>query len=253
MNPSVAPNGASQIYVRDLLTGDLQLVSMASSGAPGTGDSTDPVISTDGRFVAFRSDASNLLSGDTNMAADIFVYDRMKMTMELVSITTGGLQNYVGPAQPAISENGNFVAFAASLVAGGARQIWLRDRSAGTTTLVSNGAAGPGDMDSASPSLSGTAPLVAFASKATNLGGFPDPSNFWDVFLFNNANLTLVQISIDTGGLVNGDGDSTQPTLSPDGTFLAYISTAMNVAMDNPDRADGDFNGLANLIINPLQ
>jgi Tol biopolymer transport system component len=251
-NPSQAPNGASQVYLRDLLTGDLHLVSMTSSGAPGAGDSTDPAITPDGRFVTFRSTAANLVTGDTNMAADIFVYDGQKMTMQLVSVNTAGAQVYTDPGEPAISQNGNFVAFSAVLVVGAPRQIWLRDRAAATTTLVSTGALGAGDADSASPSLSGGAPLVAFASMASNLGGFVDPLGVSDVFLFDNSTGTLTQISIDTGGTMNGDGESTEPTLSPDGNFLGYVSTAQNVAMDDPFREDGDSNGLANLILVPL-
>ncbi len=252
VNPSQAPNGASQIYVLDLFTGFLQVISATDDGEPGAGDSTDPAITPDGRFVAFRSRAANLVDMDTNLTSDVFVYDRTTMTMDRASIDTAGTEAYEDAAEPATSQNGNFVAFSAMHVSGGPRQIWLRDRSAGTTTLVS-GPLAAGDMDSASPSITPDGQLVAFASKATNLGGFPDPEEFWDVFVFNSTTGALAQVSIDTGGTANGDGDSTQPSLSPDGSFLAYISDATNVAVNDDDRDDGDANGLADLILLPLQ
>lgn len=250
VNPSQAPNGASQIYVRDLLTGDIQLISATSSGEPGAGDSTDPAITPDGRFVAFRSDAPNLVTGDVNGAADIFVYDRQNMTMTLVSVGA-----FTNPGEPAISQNGNFIAFTA--LAGLNRQVFLRDVAAGTTALVSANPA-PSDADCTSPAITPGGTMVAFASAATNLDPSiitPDP--FSDVFLANLAAATLRQQSVNVTGfnagtpspLLNADGDSTEPTLSPDGTFIGYVSTALNVAANDPDREDGDANGLANLII----
>lgn len=245
VDPSQAPNGASQIYVRDLLTGDLKLISTPPSGGePGTGDSTDLAMTTDGRFVAFLSDATNLVAGDTPMTPDIFVYDRQKMTMTSV---TGGL--FTNPAEPVISQNGNLIAFTA--LAGGVRQVFLRDVAAATTTLVSAGAGGPGDQDSVSPTMTPDAMFLAFASTSSNLGGFLDPQGYSDVFLVDLSTGALSQVSIDTGGTLNGDGNSTEPSLSPDGSFLAYISDALNVAANDPDREDGDANGLANLIIAP--
>ncbi len=246
VNPSQAPNGASQVYVLDLQTGVLQLISATSAGEPGVGDSTDLAITTDGRFVAFRSEAANLVDGDTNMTSDTFVYDRTRMTMDLASAGP-----FTESAEPVLSQNGNLVAFTA--FAGGAtRQVFLRDRAATTTTLVSTGASGPGDADSVSPSITPDGTLVAFASRSSNLGGFADPAGFSDVFVVNIGTLALTQVSIDVGGTVNGDGDSTEPSLSPDGGFLAYISEALNVADDDPDREDGDANGRANLIVAPL-
>lgn len=244
-NPSQAPNGASQIYVLDLFTGDLQLISATSAGEPGAGDSTDPAITPDGRFVAFRSEAANLVTGDTPMTPDIFVYDRTNMTMTLVSAGA-----FTGSAEPVLSQNGNLVAFTA--LAAGIRQVFLRDLAAGTTTLVSAGALGPGDADSVSPSMTPDGMSVAFASTSSNLGGFPDPQGFSDVFVIDLTTGALTQVSISTDGLSNGDGDSTEPSLSPDGSFMAYISDALNVADNDPDREDGDANGLANLILAPL-
>jgi len=245
VNPSQAPNGASQVYVLDLQTGVLKLISATSAGEPGAGDSTDLAITPDGRFVAFRSEATNLVAGDTNLSSDIFVYDRMHMTMEIASV--GG---FLGSAEPVLSQDGNFVAFTAR--AGVTRQVFLRDRSAGTTALVSTGASGPADADCVSPSMTPDATLVAFASRATNLGGFPDPAGYSDIFVVNVGTGALTQASIDVGGTVNGDGDSSQPSLSPDGDFLAYISEALNVADNDPYREDGDANGRANLILAPL-
>lgn len=158
----------------------------------------------------------------------------------------------VGPftnsAEPVISENGNLVAFTA--LVGLTRQVFLRDLSAGTTALVSANPA-PGDADSESPAMTPDGTMVAFASRSGNLGGFLDPQGYSDVFVATLTAATMTQVSISTDGLANGDGDSREPSLSPDGTFIAYISEARNVAENDPDRADGDANGLANLIIAP--
>jgi len=245
VNPSQAPNGASQVYVLDLQTGVLRLISATSDGEPGAGDSTGLAITPDGRFVAFRSDAANLVDGDTNLSSDIFVYDRMHMTMEIASVGAG-----TASAEPVLSQNGNLVAFTA--LAGATRQVFLRDRAAGTTTLVSSGAGGPGDADSVSPTMTPDGTLVAFASTSSNLGGFADPAGFSDVFVVNLGTGALTQVSLDVGGTANGDGNSTEPSLSPDRGFIAYISDALNVADNDPDREDGDANGRANLIVAPL-
>jgi Tol biopolymer transport system component len=133
-------NALPDIFVRDRQTGTTYLLSRDSAGGEG---SAEPAISGDGRYVTFNSDATNLVSGDTNGAYDIFVRDRQTGTTTLVSRSSAGVVGDEGSAEPAISGDGRYVAFfssATNLVSGdtnGVSDIFVRDRQTGTTTLVS--------------------------------------------------------------------------------------------------------------------
>jgi Tol biopolymer transport system component len=91
--------------------GTTERVSVSSGGAQGDDYSSDPVISADGRFVAFYSFASDLVPGDTNNAADVFVRDRQTGKTRRVSVSSGGAQGNALSFGPAISSDGRFVAF----------------------------------------------------------------------------------------------------------------------------------------------
>src|SRR5437867_10879878 len=105
----------------DRQTGTTERVSVDSAGNQGNGDSTDVALSADGRFVAFTSAAPDLVAGDTNGAADVFVHDRQTGTTERVSVDSGGSQANGDSTDVALSADGRFVAFtsaAPDLVAG---------------------------------------------------------------------------------------------------------------------------------------
>ena len=85
-------NGMSDIFVYDRQTDTIERVSVAANGTQGNGHSTSPSISADGRYVAFYSNASNLVPGDTNGTSDVFVYDRQTDTIERVSLAADGTQ-----------------------------------------------------------------------------------------------------------------------------------------------------------------
>ena len=137
-------------------------MSVATGGGQATGDSYVPAISADGRFVAFHSYATNLVSGDTNGTDDIFVHDRQTGTTERVSVATGGSRGDDDNSYPpAISADGRFVAFqsdATDLVSGdtnGVRDVFVRDRG-----------------------TSGAAPLAPLALNATDVGDSAFTANF---------------------------------------------------------------------------
>ena len=170
------------VYARDTDTGVTQLVSRATgAGAKGNGNSRYPTVSADGRFVAFTSDASNLVTGDTNGQTDVFVRDRQTGKTERVSLGQGGVQgnDYSfsnNPVPSWISADGRFVAFesnATNLVAGDTNKtadVFVRDRKMGTTRRVSVGQGGiQADFDSHDGSISSDGRSVAFWSAATNL------------------------------------------------------------------------------------
>ena len=126
--------------------------SVATGGGEGNGRSFVPAVSADGRFVAFYSDASNLVAGDENASRDVFVNDRQTGETTRMSVDSSGAEANDDSFAPVISADGRFVAFssaASNLVAGdtnGLDDIFVRDRQAGTTTRVSVApAARPGE------------------------------------------------------------------------------------------------------------
>ncbi len=120
---NLVPNGSGgllHVYVHDRQRGTTQLVSVGSSGTRASGDSWQPSISSDGRFVAFKSGASNLVANDTNDWSDVFVRDRQTGTTQRVSVDSSGKQVNLPSSSPFISSDGRFVAFhsrASNLVA----------------------------------------------------------------------------------------------------------------------------------------
>jgi hypothetical protein len=145
-------NGESDAFVRDRVARTTERVSVGSTGLEANDDSYEASISADARFVAFDSDASNLVGGETNGRADAFVRDRAAGTTDRVSVSSAGVQANAGVGDPdfgpsslAIGADGRFVAFesdASNLVAGdrnGLMDVFVRDRVARTTTLVSVG------------------------------------------------------------------------------------------------------------------
>ena len=105
-------NGCSDVFVRDRQTGETTRVSVSSAGAQGNYYSGEPAISPDGRFVAFVSDATNLVPGDTNGVADVFVHDRNTRRTQRVSISSAGFEGNARSGRPTISKDGRYVAFA---------------------------------------------------------------------------------------------------------------------------------------------
>jgi Tol biopolymer transport system component len=142
-HPSIGDvNGRLDVFVKDLRTGALVLVSTDSDGNPGDGDSTEPSISADGRRVAFRSAARNLVAGDTNDATDIFVKDLATGATTRVSTNEAGEQADAPSGRPSISADGRYVTFLSSarnLVAEDAARghgAFLKDLATGRITRV---------------------------------------------------------------------------------------------------------------------
>jgi hypothetical protein len=206
-------------------------------GAEATGgDSFSPALSADGRYVAFASDATNLVPGDTNNATDVFVYDRQARTTTRVSVAAGGGQAGDASFSPSLSADGSVVAFlsrATDLVAGdaaGGENVFVRDLRAARTIRVSSGGA-------ASPALSADGRVVAFASTSATL--VPDDTNGEsDVFAFDRDTAVTERVSVGSGG-AQADRASVAPAVSGDGRFVAFASDATNlVPGDTNQRAD---------------
>jgi len=185
-------NGHYDVFVHDRSTGLTERVSVHSSGAEANAGSYDPSISTDGRIVAFWSDASNLVAGDTNGVWDAFVHDRSTGITERVSVDSSGAEGDGDSGFPAISADGQivaFVSFASNLVAGdttGFNDVFVHDRATSLTERISvdsSGAGGDSDSgESPGASISADGQIVAFQSYASNLVA-GDTNGFGDVFV----------------------------------------------------------------------
>jgi Tol biopolymer transport system component len=227
-------NGYVDIFLHDRQSLTTELVSVSSGGALGNGDSVQPSLSADVRFVAFTSQASNLVPGDGNGTYDVFVRDRTAGTTELVSIATSGTLGNGQSEEPSISADGRYVAFrsiSSNLVAGdsnGSYDIFVRDRLNGTTECISVALGGGfGNADSGWPSISADGRYVAFWSNASNLVS-GDTNQVSDVFVRDRQAGTTERISVSSGG-AQGTNSSTRPSMSADGRYIAFNSTAHNL------------------------
>jgi hypothetical protein len=245
---------SAQVFVRDRLAGTTELVSVSSAGVQGNGYSgyyMNVSISADGRYVAFSSLANNLVSGDTNASWDVFVRDRLEGTPERVSVSTAGVQGNGDSSSNgsgvSISADGRFVAFqsaASNLVAGdwnGSGDVFVRDRLAGTTELVSVSSAGvQGNWSSSEPSISADGHNVAFTSYSTNLVSEPDTNNNLDVFVRDRETRTTQRVSVSSSG-VQGNSASDRTFISADGRYVAFESYANNLVVGDTNAATDVF------------
>jgi Tol biopolymer transport system component len=189
-----------------------------------------------GRYVVFSSKGTNLVAGLPRApVARVYLRDRDAGTTELVSVDSSGTAPALGAGDsPTVSGDGNLVAFQSTSVLtpgdtnGSTMDVYLRDRSAGVTTLVSAGLSGlAGNGASFDPMVSADGRYVVFASRASDLVS-GDTRGFTDIFARNLQTGLLQRLSITaTGG--EADGDSSEPAVSPDGLFVAYTSAAANI------------------------
>ena len=242
---SYTPNLLSRrvnIFVHDLHTKRTHSIPVAPNGVkPDNAHAVyrDTSLSADGRFVAFRSYASNLVSDDTNDTDDIFVYDRQTEEITRVSVASDGRENKYNSFDAKISANGRYVAFtsfAGTLVAGDANShsdVFVHDRETGQTVRVSVSSEGiAGDGDSAKPSISADGRYIAFVSAAGNLVAKDVNDNELDVFvhdLFTGE--TVLASIVPNEGTKRHNPYGTQvmlspidyPTISADGRYVVWI------------------------------
>lgn len=236
-------NAKTDVFVHDTLTATTTRVSVDSSGGEGNGRSDFPSISADGRFVAFESDASDLVAGDTNLETDVFLHDTHTGTTTRVSVSDGGAEATSWSVQPAISADGTHVAFrslAPDLVPGDtsyAPDVFVRDVVNATTSLVSaDTSGGEADSESARPSLSTDGDHIAFFSYASDL--VPgDTNGRADIFVRDTVALTTTRVSVDSSG-TQADHHSFDPSISADGRYVAYSSRASNLVPGDVNHED---------------
>jgi len=247
-------NGVPDAFLRDCQRGETTRVSVASDGAQGAGTSWgDPRVSADGRYVAFGSGASNLVSADTNAFPDVFLRDCSRGETTRVSVASDGTQGNERSVFPSLSADGRYVAFhswASNLVSGDNNETWdvfLHDCLTGETTLVSvasDGTQGNGSSASGSASLSADGRYVAFDSSATNL--VSGDSNGWpDIFLHDCSTGETTLVSVASDG-TPGNDDTGGFSLSADGRYVAFESWATNLV-------PGDTNGTSDVFVRWLE
>jgi len=246
-------NKTDDIFVRDRQTGHTERVSVNTAGTQGNGTSFAPVISPDGRLVAFTSSSTNLASGDTNGTADIFVHDRQTGKTERVSVGSGGTQANAGSDHAAMSADGRnvtFISSASNLVTGdtnGVADVFVRDRQAGTSERVnvnSNGRQTTIGYMLDDPSISADGRYVAFSSDAANLV-LNDTNQVADMFVHDRLTGQTLLASVSSAG-VRADNSSIGGSLSADGRYLAFDSYAANLV-------PGDYNGLVDVFVRDRQ
>jgi len=231
-------NGKSEIFVHDRKTGETTRVSVDSSGAQANDFSEYVSISASGRFVAFGSNATNLVADDTNAAFDLFVHDRKTGQITRVSLDSAGNQADDNSYFPSLSANGRHVAFesaATNLVQGdsnGTLDVFHHDRKKGVTRRVSIGlSVTQGNGGSLSAAISANGRRIVFQSDASNLVD-ADTNNRSDIFLHDRKKGVTIRVSVDSAGS-QANHDSSSPVVSAKGRHVVFHSVATNLAPDD--------------------
>jgi Tol biopolymer transport system component len=222
------------VYVKKLRSENLVLASTSSAGVKGNDSSNNTALSNSGTRVAFDSDATNLDPGDTDTKADVYVKDLPTGVLTLASATAAGVKGNGNSETPALSGNGNRVAFASlalnlsPLDPDATKDIYVKNVVTGELKLVSTSDTGvKGNGDSFAPRISGDGKRVVFTSMATNL----DPADTdpgIDVYVKDLATGDISLVSASAAG-TKGDGRSFWSAISGEGRHVAFQSESTNL------------------------
>ncbi|MBI5929742.1 MAG: PD40 domain-containing protein [Chloroflexi bacterium] len=231
-------NASLDIFRRDLQTNTTIRVSMTDTEGEGNGPSYSPAVSGDGRYITFASQATNLVTGDTNGVADVFVRDVTNGTTILISVTTSGGASPALSGTPSISNDGRYVTFITNAAldpvadTNGQTDVYVRDIVGNTTTLVSIGTSGfSANGVSDNPMIAGSGQFVAFHSVAADLVA-SDTNGQGDVFVRDTVNNTTMRVSLNSAG-TQGSAESDDPSISNDGRYVTFFSDAANLIGDD--------------------
>ena len=241
MANDLVPGGNSfyslNVFLRDRTLDTTTLISGNTSGSGGgNGNSMAGQVSTNGQFVVFQSDASNLVPNDANGATDIFIRDRVAGTTALVSVSTNGGPANGASTDPVMTPDGRFVAFissASNLVpndTNGIPDVFVRDLVAGTNYLVSAGALPPAVSANpimATPVITPDGRYVAFFSSATNLVSAVPSTSPGEVYVCDRVAGTMTWASTNAAAIVSSTlglsgVPAYHPRLSDDGRYIAF-------------------------------
>jgi len=230
------------VFVRDLETSTTVQASVDSSGNPGNSHSYFPSLSSDGRYCAFSSDASNLTTGDVAGWRGVFVHDVQTGLTERADVATDGGYANANSDTPSISGDGRYVGFksnATNLVAtdtAGADEIYVYDRVNHTTRLVSMDAAGAA-VNGTNPSFSANGRYLSFRSYGSGLIPGQSPPNSYEVYVYDMATGTLVMASVNDHN-APADNWSGACSMSGDGQHVVFGSYADNLV---PNDTNGQY------------
>lgn len=253
------------LFARNLTTSTTRLVTVNSAGtSSGNGSSDSAVISADGSVIAFRSDASNLVSADSNGFSDVFSRNLVTGTTRLVSVSSAGTGSANGASDsPAMSADGSVVAFRSAardlntLNVNNKYEVYVRNLVSGATQLVSlnsNGVRGNfGVVDG--PAISADGSVVVFSSDTKNLSPL-DVNTYTDVFATNLTTGAISLVSVNAAGTASGNLRSDGYRASSPG-FIAYLGisadgSVVSFGSDASDLVSGDFDGKADLFVRDL-
>lgn len=234
----------ADVFVKNLVSGALTRVSVPEGGGEGDGDSWGSSLSADGSKVAFISAASNLVAGDVNGVADVFVKDLVSGAVQLASSAADGAPADGGSATgaPSLSADGTTVAFtsrATNLDAADTEpddDVYVKDLGSGAITLASSSDSGEAaTVGAAGPALSDDGSRVAFYSTATNLDP-ADGDGLHDVYVKDLATGDISLASTNDAG-EKGNGRSYETALSGDGGVVGFASEATNLDAVDSDTA----------------
>ena len=242
-------NASHDVFVRDLVAGTTERVSVATDGSEGNDESMFPSVSGDGRYLVFQSLATNFTTSDLNRGWDVFVHDRATGTTRRVSVPDAAAEADGGSFNAAMSLDGRYVVFdstASNLVpddGNGVLDVFVRDLAAGTNervSVASDGTQGVGVSGSGRPaSVSADGRYVTFRSDAANL--VPgDTNGQGDAFVRDRATGTTQRASLASDG-TEADARSFAPVLSADGRHIAFHSLAGNLVPADANNRDDVF------------
>lgn len=221
----------TEIPLPNVASATTSRVSVASDGTQGNGESLWTSISADGGYVAFTSDADNLVPGDTNGTRDVFVHDRQTGRTSRVSVASDGTQGNGESVWASISADGRYVVFlseADNLIPDDTNETWdvfVHDRQTGQTSRVSVASNGvQGNDESVLISITADGRYIVFLSVADNLVPY-DTNDEPDTFIHDQQTRQTSRVSRPTDG-VERDGGSRWPSISADGRYVAFFSGA---------------------------
>lgn len=240
-------NGTWDIFVFDRQTNQISRESISTAGTQANGDSGNPSISGNGRYVVFESAATNLVPADTGGFWDIFLRDRQTGATTRLSVSSGGGQANFNSFNPAVSSDGRLVAFesaANNLVVGDTNAQWdvfIRDVLTTQTTRASLAPGGSqANGNSGAASLSDDGRWLAYYSSATNLVT-GDTNGVLDIFITDLLSGQTERVSTSTTA-TQSNAQSDSPHLSSDGRYVIFESSATNLV-------SGDTNGALDIFL----
>lgn len=244
-----------QIIWRDRKTGETRLVSSSAANGEGNQNSLAPAISADGKSVAFESYATNLVPTDTNGARDIFVWNADRNTITAVSTGQGETEANYQSYEPTISGDGNLIAFTSdannlipNIVGQSSTNVYLKDIRSGSIQIISLDEKTKKGGGGSNPSISDDGSRIAFYNY------FPltadDKNTLWDIYVWQRGNPKLKRVSMTSERSDRDQGSESSsrvisPTISGDGRFVTFATTAKNMV-------GGDTNGVQDVFVNEI-